>query len=217
MIAADPEAAYFQAVEEFFVSRRGDPLILANADWLLVRRWRSGGLPLRIVLRGIADAFDAHAHSWGRARKVSSLRYCEAEVERARERWERALGEGTDSGTDLGRSLASIAAALENASLGSGARAVASRVAGELRRLGAQGLRPRDLEPALQAAEAELLAALDGDEPEPAAELARTVDAALQAYRSRLPARAFASLRGQSLAREKLARHGLPRLSLFES
>ena len=45
------EAAYYREVEEFFVSRRGDPLFLSNADWLLIRRWRRSGLPLRVVLR----------------------------------------------------------------------------------------------------------------------------------------------------------------------
>ena len=49
----DPEAAYYQAVEEYFVSRRGEPLILSNADWHQVRKWRTAGLPLRVVLRGI--------------------------------------------------------------------------------------------------------------------------------------------------------------------
>ena len=76
----DPEAEYFQTVEEFFVSRRGDPLFLSNADWLLVRRWRRAGLPLRVVLRGIADALDGHAHSFSRETKVGSLQYCAAEV-----------------------------------------------------------------------------------------------------------------------------------------
>jgi hypothetical protein len=28
----DPEAEYYQTVEEYFVSRRGDPLMLSNAD-----------------------------------------------------------------------------------------------------------------------------------------------------------------------------------------
>ena len=37
---ADPvaEAAYFQAVEEAFVERRGPPLFLSNPDWLLIRK-----------------------------------------------------------------------------------------------------------------------------------------------------------------------------------
>ena len=35
--------SYYQTIEEFFVSRRGDPLFLSNADWLLIRKWRSAG------------------------------------------------------------------------------------------------------------------------------------------------------------------------------
>jgi hypothetical protein len=66
-VPADPEAAYYQEIEEFFVSRRGDPLTLSNADWLLIRKWRKEEVPLRIVLRGIADALDGHAHSSWRA------------------------------------------------------------------------------------------------------------------------------------------------------
>ena len=37
------------------MSRRGDPLMLSNADWTLIHKWRLAGMPLRIVLRGIAD------------------------------------------------------------------------------------------------------------------------------------------------------------------
>src|SRR5207247_3106029 len=85
---SDPEAAYYQTVEEVFVSRRGDPLFLSNADWLLIRKWRGAGIPLRIVLRGIADALDSHAHSWGRDRKVGSLAYCAAAVDAASGRCE---------------------------------------------------------------------------------------------------------------------------------
>ena len=114
MTAADPEAAYYQTVEEFFVSRRGDPMLLSNADWLLIKRWRTQGVPLRIVLRGIADALDAHAHSWGRHRRVGSLRYCEAEVERARERWERATGDGEAGRPDVGGTLEALATALRS-------------------------------------------------------------------------------------------------------
>lgn len=217
MTTPDPEAAYFQAVEEFFVSRRGDPLLLSNADWLLVRRWRADGLPLRIVLRGIADAFDSHAHSWSRDRKVGSLRYCEAEVDRARERWEQALAEGAEPGGDLAAGLRGLAGALGSARLGPEASAVAARTAAELRRLAEGAPRPRDVEPTLQARETELLAALERDAPAAFAEVGRSVDAVLRPYQARLPAPVFASLRAQSFARELLSRHGLPRLSLFES
>ena len=106
MAAADPEAAYYQAVEEYFVSRRGDPLFLSNADWNLVRKWRLAGLPLRVVLRGIRDALDAHAHGWSRDRKVGSLAYCAREVDAARERWERALALGREEGRGRRRGAA---------------------------------------------------------------------------------------------------------------
>ncbi len=217
MTAADAEAAYFQGVEEFFVSRRGDPLMLSNADWLLVRRWRAEGTPLRIVLRGIADALDSHAHSWSRSRKVGSLRYCVAEVDRARERWERALSLGSQTECDLGRSLQALASTLAAARLGPTSGVVAARLAGEIRALAAPSPRPRDVEPKLQAAEAELLDAILDETPDVDRDVRTQVDAALAAYRSRLPAKVFDSLREQSRRRELLARHGLPRLSLFES
>ncbi|HEU5319843.1 MAG TPA: hypothetical protein VFX28_03525, partial [Methylomirabilota bacterium] len=131
--AADPEAAYYQAVEEFFVSRRGDPLFLSNADWLLIRKWRQAGTPLRIVLRGIGDALDAHAHSFSRDRKVGSLAYCAGEVDAARERWQRALAFGREEGTRVDEALAGFADALQAAGLGPAGVTAARRLSGEMR------------------------------------------------------------------------------------
>src|SRR5688572_9440609 len=93
---ADLEAHYYQSIEQFFVSRRGDPLMISNADWFTASKWRRAGIPLRIVLRGIGDALDGHAHSWGRHRKVESLAYCDGEVQAAYERWQRALQLGAE-------------------------------------------------------------------------------------------------------------------------
>jgi hypothetical protein len=216
-VIRDPEAAYFQAVEEFFVAQRGDPLFLSNADWLLVRRWRQQGLPLRIVLRGIRDALDAHAHSWSRKRKVGSLHYCEAEVETARERWERALGAGEEPGQDVAATLDGFAAALAQASgLGPEGAAVAGRIAGRLRELASASPRPRDVEPELAQLEAELTGVLRADTPSAVvSEQEGEVDAALGPYKARLPAKVFGDLRAQSLTRRLLESHGLPRLSLF--
>ena len=45
MTATLPEATYYQSIEEFFVSHRGDPLFLSNADWHLIRKWRQDRLP----------------------------------------------------------------------------------------------------------------------------------------------------------------------------
>jgi hypothetical protein len=215
---ADPEAAYYQAVEEFFVSRRGDPLFLSNTDWLLIRKWRKAGLPLRIVLRGIADALDAHAVSWGRRRKVGSLAYCANEVEAARDRWQRALDLGHEAGAGPGEALRSFAAALL-ATPGAGPRSLdaARRLADELSHWAGEEGSVRDLEPRLQKAEGALLKALREEMATGALRMLEAeVDGELAPYEGRMPARVLGQVRRESLARRVLAAHGLPRLSLFE-
>jgi hypothetical protein len=214
-LAAEPEAAYYQTIEEFFVSCRGDPLFLSNADWVLIRKWRRAGVPLRIVLRGIADALDGHAHSWGRARKVGSLAYCAAEVERARDRWRRALRLGEEPGVDAGSALAGFASALDAApGLGPRGAAAARELAGELRaRVQAPG---DELEEWLSARERGLVDALRADAGhERVAALEAEVDADLGPYRARMPARVLAHVRAESVTRRLLAAHGLPRLGFL--
>jgi hypothetical protein len=215
--AADPEAGYYQAVEEFFVARRGDPLFLSNADWQLIRRWRRAGTPLRVVLRGISDALESHALSWSRASKVGSLAYCAAEVDAARARWERALQLGAEPGVDAAGALASLAAALEGArDLGAASRAIAQETANELRELAADPVELRKLEARLARCEARLLASLRREaQAEGLAALDASVDAELAPYRERMPAPVLGQIRADALARRLLEAHGLPRLSLF--
>ncbi len=213
---ADPEAAYYQAVEEYFVSRRGDPLFLSNADWNLVRRWRLAGIPLRVVLRGIRDALDAHAHGWSRDRKVGSLAYCAGEVDAARERWERALALGRSEGADAGSVLAAFALQLEAATgLGPRARTVADALASELRTRDPAG-QLEALTRWLGGMESKLLEAIAQDEPAARrAEREQEVDAGLEPWRRRMPPRVLEQIRSESLARRTLEAYGLPRLSLF--
>ena len=216
LAAVDPEAAYYQAVEEYFVSRRGDPLFLSNADWNLVRKWRLAGLPLRVVLRGIRDALDAHAHGWSRDRKVGSLSYCAREVDAARERWERALSLGREEGTDAALALRGFAADLDRATdLGPRGRALAAEIARELRER-ASGGPLEEVTAWLAEREARLLdaiAAEDGEDRRQALEA--EVDAGLERWRGRMPARVVEQLKREQLARKRLEAHGLPRLSLF--
>jgi hypothetical protein len=214
--ASDPEAAYYQAVEEYFVSRRGDPLFLSNADWNLVRGWRLAGLPLRVVLRGIRDALDAHAHGWSRDRKVRSLSYCAHEVDAARERWERALALGREEGLDWAAALRGFATDLERArNLGPRARPLAEELARELRERAAAG-RLQEVSAWLADREARLLEAIgDDDGRGRGAALEAEVDRALERWRARMPGRVVEQLRRESLARRRLEAHGLPRLSLF--
>jgi len=214
----DPEADYYQAIEEYFVTRRGDPLLLSNADWVLIRKWRQADIPLRVVLRGIRDALDAHAHSFGRRRKVGSLRYCDAEVEAARERWFRALSLGRETGTDLGTLLEGLALSLEAAELPSEAASVRDRIAAELR---GRALDPGDaaeLDVRLRECERALCDTLRGaGGRESLAGLEAQVDADLAPYAGRMPAHVLAQVRDESLMRRLLERHALPRLSLFNA
>jgi hypothetical protein len=214
--AADPEAAYYQAIEEFFVSRRGDPLFLSNADWLLIRGWRKAGTPLRVVLRGIADALDGHAHSWGRRQKVGSLAYCAAEVDVARDRWQRALALGEEEGSGPEAALSGFAAALDQAPLEGDARCHASQLAEEIRAWAADPPALRELEPRLAEREAALLARLRGRlAADRLADLEGAAEAELAPYASRMPASVLAQIRRDSITRRVLAEFGIPRLSLF--
>jgi hypothetical protein len=212
--APDPEAAYYQSVEEFFVSRRGDPLFLSNADWLLIRRWRKAGLPLRVVLRGIGDALDSHAHSWGRKRKVGSLAYCAAEVEVARDRWQRALAMGEDA---AGASpLAALAEALERAEPPAGLRERVEELAARVREWAAAATPLREVEAGLAKAEVALLRGLRAEAgAERLAEIDSAADAELAPYASRMPAPVLEQIRKDSIARRVLALFGLPRLTVF--
>jgi hypothetical protein len=214
-VPVDPEAAYYQTIEEHFVSRRGDPLLLSNADWLLIRRWRKEEIPLRIVLRGITDALDGHAHSLGRRRPVGSLAYCANEVEAARDRWRHAVDAGREPGQDVGEALDRLVAALQGArGLGPAARAVAAAIERAVR--GAFPTTLSEAEPRLATAEAELVAAIEKDDgPAIAAEVEKEVEALLAPYRGRMPERVLGQLRADSKSRRVLERHALPRLSLF--
>lgn len=214
---ADPvaEAAYFQAVEEAFVARRGPPLFLSNPDWLLIRKWHKAGTPLRIVLRGIDEALDGHAHSWGRRQSVGSLQYCAKSVEAARERWHRALSMQNEQSDAAVAFLAAYAGKLREATLGLHGREAARQVAEELAARAAAPLDAASLEDWLSGQERHLIEAIgrDGAAAEIAA-LREEVDRDLAGYASRLPARVLRQISDSAVARRLLAAHGLDRLSL---
>jgi hypothetical protein len=219
VLPADPEAAYYQTIEEHFVSRRGDPLFLSNADWFLMWRWRQAGIPLRVVLRGITDALDAHDHSWGRGRKVERLAYCTGEVEAARDRWQQALSLGQEERLRPETFLRQAADGLAVArSLGPRASGVARELCLELhaRADGIDGERLSTLEAWLGSREKALLEALRADGPaEHLGEIEAEVERDLSAYRDRMPAKILEQVRTESVTRRLLESHGLRRLSLF--
>ena len=214
--AVRQEASYYQAIEEFFVERRGDPLLLSNADWTLIRSWRLAGVPLRVVLRGIADAFDARAHSWARDRKVGSLRYCEGEVDQAFARWQRALAGGLEADA-AGRAQARLRQALE-AALPALERALQVQVGSLVAALDSESHgQGAALEAWLREQEDRLLVELQrASGAQRLQALQAEVEQDLAPYRPRLPERILSQVREESLRRRLLEEQGLPRLSLFE-
>lgn len=214
---ADPEAAYYQAIEEFFVSRRGDPLFLSHADWHRVHKWRKAGIPLRVVLRGITDALTSHSLSWGRHRKVGSLAYCAAEVEAAWERWQRALVLETTESAGVTAFLDGLADSLQTLAARNGtASTLAAQLAEEVR--SRDQMDPGALQAWLRESEGEIVAAFKAQMgPEAVAEVEAAVLADLSPYRSRMPQEVAARIEVESTARRILEAHGLPRFSLFGS
>ena len=215
-VSADPEADYYQTVEEYFVSRRGDPLILSNADWTLVRKWRLAGLPLRVVLRGIRDALDAHAHrleprAQGREPRVlrgRGGRGGRALAARARAR-ERA---GAGRRPALARLRRTTCDGRASSGRGRGRSRTRSRASS---RSGPKAARSAS-DGWLSEREGRLVEALGEDKGQDGVALREAeVDAGLERWRARMPARVVEPLRRESRARRLLEAHGLPRLSLF--
>ncbi len=71
---------YFTEIEEAFIRRRGKTLLLSSIDWSLIETWKTRGVPLHIVLGGIARSFDSHDKA-ARKRSVKTLLYCQEEIE----------------------------------------------------------------------------------------------------------------------------------------
>jgi hypothetical protein len=75
---------YFTEVEQEFVRRRGKHLLVSPLDWSLIETWKQRGVPLRIALRGINEAFDGYdqkPRKYGQL--VNNLFFCQQAVEKA--------------------------------------------------------------------------------------------------------------------------------------
>jgi hypothetical protein len=72
---------YFTEVEEAFVRRRGTHMIVSPLDWALIEAWKDAGIPLRVVLRGIEQAFDSWDSRPHRGQRVSTLMYCKQAID----------------------------------------------------------------------------------------------------------------------------------------
>lgn len=123
---------YFRAVEERFIERRGQALILSPADVARVADWHRQGIPLEAVLEAIDVHFERMARRQRPARRAVSLSYLEDEVLDA---WSgarrRKLGRpsvGQSAGT--GGAAVALANADEHARACQALKAASERLAG---------------------------------------------------------------------------------------
>jgi hypothetical protein len=217
--AEDPEVAYFRDIERAFVERRGDPLFISNADWVFLSKLRKKAIPKRVVLRGMTDAFDAHAHSFARKQKIRSLKFCEDQINAAVERYRRAQRADGPSSRALGDAIRSLEARIailppapaladDIAATRNGLLEIATRIDLD---------RKYDATSALAVLEDQIFGAaskvLDADESRAFERSAREGTAA---YRDRMPPAVYETLIGESVRRKILQRFGLPRLLMAE-
>ena len=217
--SAEPEIAYFREIERAFVERRGDPLFISNADWVFLAKLLKKGIPQRVVLRGMTDAFDAHAHSFARKQKIRSLKFCEAEITAAVERYKRAfLAEGP-SRRGLGGAILRLEETLGALKAPPAIAPVIATARHQLLEIAAAADKDKayEADPALSRLEDALVEAasdiLGGDA---VADLEKASRDATEAYKSRMPANVYETLIGESVRRKILQRFSLPRLLLAE-
>ena len=213
---------YFTEIEEHFQRVRGTSLFrLSPLDWALVDAWKSAGVPLEAVLRGIDIAFEKWRGRKKKTQMVNSLTFCAQAV-----LTEAQIMAGTIQRTaarefappfpldDLRVYLARNAAALREAHADYGEVAAAlERLTAEAETL-YQDL--EDLERRLTVLEEKAIAiARNHQSEEQLLDARRDLDAQLRPYRSKMTAEHLALLERQYLERNLLETVGLPRLSLF--
>src|SRR3990172_5067292 len=52
------EEEYFRMIEEYFLQKRGNPMLLSPKEWALIRDWHEANIPHDVVLRAIDAGFE---------------------------------------------------------------------------------------------------------------------------------------------------------------
>jgi hypothetical protein len=70
------EEEYFRVIEEYFLQKRGNPVLLSPKEWTLIREWYELNIPEEVVLRGIDRAFEPKEGKDQDDTNPTSLVYC---------------------------------------------------------------------------------------------------------------------------------------------
>lgn len=227
---------YFTEIEEHYLRRRGEGLLLSTLDWALIETWKDAGVPLEAVLRGIDETFDKYHRKIRKTKKVNSLAYCAQEVLTAAEEMkEAAVGADRKPAKAVpGMGHAEIAAfVLRNAAQLERVRtdahgplhSIVGECAATLREIAAAEteldsaklpLRLEDLELHFTVLEEKLLAAVTISTPENDLVTVRAeAEREIAPYRSKMPGGQIEQLRKQFVHKRLFEKAKIPRLSLF--
>jgi hypothetical protein len=208
---------YYTEIEEHFQRARGTSIfLLSPLDWALLESWKSAGVPLEAVLRGIDIAFEKWRAKPKKTQMVNSIAFCAqavlAEAQRMSGTDQPRAGKSDappfESG-EVQRYLTNNAATLRQAGFDEVAASLEHLTTGPLDDL-------EDLEQRLGVIEQKLIATLRSRQSEEEALAARkSLDNQLRPYRSKMTADQLAMLERQYLDRDLLEKANIARLSLF--
>ena len=211
---------YFTEVEECFQRARGSGLfLLSPLDWALIENWRTSGVPLEAVLRGVNAAFEKWRSRKTKRRLVNSLAYCaQAVMEAAARASTPRSGQSAAApfaAEEISRYLHNCAAQLrgkEEVALGEIAASLDALASGTT----ACTENLEGLEQHLTVLEEKMVAVLRASQTDKELlAIRQALDAELRPYRSKMTGDQLAALERRYIDTALLERVALPRLSLF--
>jgi hypothetical protein len=212
---------FFTEIEEHFQRARGTGLfLLSPLDWALIESWKSSGIPLEAVLKGIDDAFEKWRSRKIKRRLVNSLAYCaQAVLEAARNA---PANDRVGAKDDAPFAPGELSGHLrKNAAIYSQRpEAALQEIAASLEKLALDSSLElpslEDLERRLTALEDKIVAILrSAQSDEDLYAIRQSLDRELKPYRGKMTAEQLAMLERRYLDTALLERAKLPRLSLF--
>jgi polyhydroxyalkanoate synthesis regulator phasin len=211
---------YFTEIEEHFQRARGTSLfLLSPLDWALIENWKTAGIPLEAVLKGIDEAFEKWRSRKVKRRNVNSVAYCAQAVMEAAQRapgtGKRGQSEAPFSVDDLRGHLTKAANALR-ANANSALHDVAATLESLASDAESQIQQLEDLERRLTSLEDRIVAILRAAQTEEDLYAIRqALDRELSPYRGKMTAEQLSMLERRYLDTAVLERGRVPRLSLF--
>ena len=208
---------YFTEIEDHFQRARGTGLfLLSPLDWALIENWKSSGIALEAVLKGIDEAFDKWRARKSKRRMINSLAYCAQAVSKAAQRSPQSRDKDGSAAAPftpeeirdhLLRAAEQIGSAF--ADIAEKLKTLASEADKHVQNL-------EELEQRLTAIEEKLVAAVRVSQTEEDLfAIRQSLDKELAPYRGKMTADQIAMLERRYLDSALLERAKLPRLSLF--